>query len=142
MASSERTSGPGLDTSVVLRLLVGEPSDQAEAALRYLRDLFSSGRSATVSDLVVAEAYFALHAHYEVPKRRAIAALRELLRSELVSPEPGGSALATLEAMEDASGKPGFVDRLIHAQYARKCGAMVTFEKATRRLEGVTVLGT
>ena len=93
-----------------------------------------------VSDLVVAEAYFALHAHYEVPKREAVRVLRQFLESEFVLQETDGCAREALRAMEGSSAKPGFVDRLIHAQYLRKCGGMVTFEKAGAKLPRATVL--
>ena len=54
----------GLDTSVVLRLLLGQPADQAARAVAFLDELSRGGHHAVVSDLVVAEAYFALQHHY------------------------------------------------------------------------------
>ena len=62
----------GLDTSVVLRFLVGEPADQAQTALQYLRKIQQEGGRAIVSDLVVTEAYFALQYHYPVPNAEAL----------------------------------------------------------------------
>jgi len=53
----------GLDTSVVLRLLTGEPELQARRALAELDALASSGAVPLVSDLVVSEVYFALQYH-------------------------------------------------------------------------------
>ncbi len=123
-----------------MRLLRGEPRDQAERALRFLDELLAEGRRATVSDLVVAETYFALHTHYGVPKTEAVQTLAELLRSELVAPEPGGSALEALDAALTSSQKPGFADRLIHAQYMKTAGGMASFERAAGKLEGAVVL--
>ena len=71
----------GLDTSFVLRLLVGEPVEQAEAALATLGELTAKGVRALVSDLVISETYFALQHHYGVPKAKAHEALRDLLLS-------------------------------------------------------------
>jgi predicted nucleic acid-binding protein len=140
MAGSDRTTLVGLDTSVVLRLLVGSPPDQAEAALSFVKKSLADGVRVVVSDLVVSEAYFALHAHYDVPKVQAISALLELLRSGLVEPSDGPAIGTVLEASARPPAKPGFVDRLIHAQYGRASARLVTFERAAGRLGGVGVL--
>jgi predicted nucleic acid-binding protein len=125
---------------VVLRLLTGEPAVQAERALRFLEEALAEGHTPIVSDLVVAETYFALHAHYGVPKKEALRTLAEFLRSGLVAPEHGGGALDALDAAVASSQKPGFVDRLIHSQYMQIAGVLVSFEKASGRLEGAVVL--
>ncbi len=140
MAASRSPAAVGLDTSVVMRLLRGEPRAQAERALHFLGELFAEGQKATVSDLVVAETYFALHTHYNVPKKEAVQTLSEFLRSGLVALESGGSALEALSAAATSSQKPGFVDRLIHAQYLKTAGGMISFERAGAKLEGVVVL--
>ncbi len=139
MAKSERPS-VGLDTSVVLRLLVGEPRAQADRAMRFLKKLVSEGKKAIISDLVIAEAYFALQAHYKVPKKEAVRTLLEFLQSGLAHPEPKGCSVGALEASAKSSQKLGFVDRLIHAQYIKKAGGLVSFEKAVGRLENAAVL--
>jgi predicted nucleic acid-binding protein len=140
MGESERAARVGLDTSVVLRLLVGAPSDQAQSALRFVKDQLTAGSRIVASDLVVSEAYFALHAHYGVPKSKAISALLEMLASGLVEPADGPGILTVLAATARAPSKPGFVDRLIHAQYRRSSAGMATFERAAGRLSGTTVL--
>lgn len=60
----------GLDSSVVLRLLIGEPVELAEVAQAFLDELFELGKKAVISDLVVSEVYFALQYHYQVPQYR------------------------------------------------------------------------
>ena len=130
----------GLDTSVVLRLLTGEPPAQAKRALRFLDELLAQGGKAIVSDLTVAETYFALQAHYRVPKKETVRTLSDFLSSGLVAPEAGASALEALSAAATSSQKPGFVDRLIHAQYIKMAGGIVTFERAAGKLEGAVVL--
>ncbi len=140
MAKPDPSCAVGLDTSVVLRLLTGEPPRQARRALEFLHDLHEAERTAHVSDLVVAEAYFALHAHYGVPKREAIAALLEFLQSGAVEPEPQGCAAQALEAASSSSAKPGFADRLIHAQYLRHAARVASFDAAFRKLPGALVL--
>lgn len=130
----------GLDTSVLVRLLLGLPADQATRALTFVKEARFAGRKIVVSDLVVSEAYFALHHHYGVPKQEAVAHLLVILRSGLVEPADGPEVLAVLEAASRSSAKPGFVDRLIRAQYDRESASMATFERAAARLPGTMVL--
>ena len=125
----------GLDTSFVLRLLLGEPVAQAEKATAQMDELRSNGQRAAVCDLVFSEAYFALQHHYEVPKQIALDKLREFLESpEIVAT---GEAASILAQSGLGKAKPGFVDRLIHAHYLRETSGMVTFEKAATKLPGV-----
>lgn len=130
----------GLDTSVLMRLLLALPADQASAALTFVKEARLAGKRVVVSDLVVSEAYFALHHHYGVPKQEAVAQLLAILRSGLVEPADGPEVLAALEASSRSSAKPGFVDRLIRAQYERRSARMATFERAAARLPGTSVL--
>jgi predicted nucleic acid-binding protein len=127
----------GLDTSIVLRLLTGEPAAQATKAVAMLDELRASGKRGAVNDLVVSEAYFALQYHYEVPKQLALDKLREFLESPEV--EPTGQALFILEQPNLGKAKPGFVDRVIHAQYLQTASGMMTFEKAAAKLPQVAV---
>ncbi len=140
MAGVDEQPTFGLDTSVVLRLLTGLPEDQASAALRFVQEASEAGRTPVVSDIVVCEAYFALHAHYRVPKRSAQKALLNLLRSRSVVSEAGGSAARALEAAASGTQSPGFVHRLIHEQYRRLGVALVTFEKASAKLRNAVLL--
>jgi predicted nucleic acid-binding protein len=129
----------GLDTSVVLRLLVGRPPNQTARAVAFLDDLARRGDEAVVSDLVVAETYFALQHHYGVPKARALSALHQLFAGGEI--EPRGAAAEVLATRGLASAKPGFVDRLIHRGYVTASqGRMVTFERAAAKLDSVIVL--
>ena len=130
----------GLDTSVVLRLLVGEPADQAERAWQAVVEVRSAGGEVFVSDLVASEAYFALHHHYAVPKGEALRQLRALFASgELVSEGVAPEVLATPKL---ASAKPGFVDRMIHEGYLRSLDQTLTFERAAGKLARARVLST
>ena len=128
----------GLDTSVVLRLLTGEPEAQALCALEAFEDAIGRGATLLVSDLVVSEVYFALQFHYGVAKAEAVAVLARFFRESGV--RPLGSAAAVLAGRDLPTAKPGFVDRLIHAEYRRAAGEVLTFERAAGRLAGVRVL--
>lgn len=129
----------GLDTSVVLRLLIGEPKRQAQRAWRAIVEARSVGGEAVVSDLVVSEAYFALQHHYSVPKAMALEQMRALFDSGDV--RVAGCAGEVLTVPSLASAKPGFVDRLIHGGYVGGgIDRVLTFEKAAGKLPHARVL--
>ncbi len=128
----------GLDTSVVLRLLLGQPAEQTARAVALLDELAREGHHAVVSDLVVAEAYFAMQHHYGVSKHDALLGLRRLFSDGEI--KPLGVVAAVLATDKLASAKPGFVDRLIHGAYTTAADEMATFEKAARKLMSVRVL--
>ena len=128
--------GRGLDTSVVVRLLIGTPEDQALAAQRAL-DGAAAG-SLAVSDLVVAESYFALRHHYEVPHRKAIGALIALITDSRI--HCTGIAARVLPSMPDKEQGAGFMDRLIHASYELEDVALLTFDRAAARLPGAVLV--
>ncbi len=128
----------GLDTSVVLRLLLGKPVEQSQRAGAFLEELSRFGHRAAVSDLVIAEVYFALQYHYGVPKKEALAALRRMFADGEI--EAQGVAADVLATTGLASAKPGFVDRLIQGGYVASGGSMATFEKAAGKLKSVTVI--
>jgi predicted nucleic acid-binding protein len=130
----------GLDTSVVLRILTGEPQRQARATRDFLIASVRQGKRVVVSDLVISEAYFALVTHYGVSKREAVDGLLEMLERGVVHPCQGASGIEVLRSMKSSGQKPGLVDRLIHAQYASLPAGLATFEKASRKLAGTVVL--
>ena len=122
----------GLDTTVVLRLIVGEPRAQTDLARTRLEEAFARGEPIRVSDLVVAEAYYALHHHHGLDKEVAREKLHSMLSSGVVSLEPQTS----LTALEPAR-SPGLVDRLIAARYRAHGGVTLTFDRALGRVDDV-----
>jgi predicted nucleic acid-binding protein len=128
----------GLDTSVVLRLLLGQPLDQSQRAVAFLEETVRRGDRAVVCDLVVAETYYALQYHYGVPKMDSLLALRRMFADGEIEPQGVASEVLATEGL--ASAKPGFVDRLIHGAYVSVAGSMATFEKAAGKLKSVKVL--
>lgn len=128
----------GLDTSVVLRLLVGQPADQTERAVAFLDELSKRGDQPVVSDMVAAEVYFALQHHYGVSKKSALSGMQRLFAGDEI--KPLGTVADVLATKGIASAKPGFVDRLIHGAYLSEADGMATFEKSARKLKFVRVL--
>ena len=128
----------GLDTSVLVRLLVGEPEDQYERALQYLDHLRLRGDQPNVSDLVAAETYFALQHHYQLSKADALRFLADAFESGEI--HSCGVAAEVLKTPNLASAKPGFIDRMIHASYLNISVPMISFEKSAAKLKSVTLI--
>ncbi len=106
----------GLDTSVLLRLLVGQPEDQYSTALEFLAGIEEAGGRVLVSNLVIAESYFACQHHYGLGKSDVMAGLHSLLSKPTFLVHPDALELLGREGI--GSAKPGFLDRLIHAEHA------------------------
>ncbi len=125
----------GLDTSVVVRLLVGLPERQARAARGRLERAVEHSERVVVCDLVLAETYYALHHHYGVPKDEARSILERFVTSGVVETDPA----VAFRAFAERRGV-GVVDRLIHARYGTLGVSMVTFERKAGALEGAVRL--
>jgi predicted nucleic acid-binding protein len=126
----------GLDTSVTVRLLVGEPAAQAEAARRALSE--SAELGVVVSDLVIGESYFALRHHYRVPHAAVVRALRDFVADPRI--HATGVARDVLAAASDGTEPPGLMDRLIHGDYRGLGAPLLTFDRDAARLEGARLL--
>lgn len=127
-----------LDTSVVMRLLTGAPEAQAKVAFHAFSARLASGGAVSISDLVVSEAYFALQHHYKVPKAEALKLLRSFVFDSGV--QSTGSAGKVLQTPRLATAKPGFIDRLIHAEGVDVAEEFLTFETAAAKLKNARVL--
>jgi predicted nucleic acid-binding protein len=129
----------GIDTSVLVRVLTGEPRELALLALDYLLDREKAGDRVLVSDLVLAEAYYALQHHYGASKKEALNALGAFLASPGI--EGTGEAAAVISTPNLESAKPGFIDRVIHRTYLHSgVEEVATLERAAARLPQVRVL--
>lgn len=126
----------GIDTCVVLRLLIGAPEDQAQKALFFLEKSYANGDVVYVSDLVAAETYHALCHHYEVPFYKAAKQLAEFLSSPMIT--PSGHALAVLREYKGSGA--GAVDRLIRADLLDHSHEIMTFDKKFSMLGSVKLL--
>ena len=128
----------GLDTSVVLRLLTGEPADLAEKALARVMAVTRTGGRCMVNDLVVSEAYFGLQHHYGMPKAAVLAALADMSQAPGFAFSPSATSLLQTADLERSN--PGFIDRLIHADYRQAASGMLTCERAASKLGHVEVI--
>ncbi len=112
----------GIDSNVLIRLLVNDQQEQAQAAADLLRDRGSE--SVRVANVVIAETVWVLGRHYRQEKAKIIEIIVLLLgREELVF--EGRSALMTALNWYER-GKADFADYLIAASNA-EAGASPTY---------------
>ncbi len=120
----------GLDTSVVVRLLTGDPPSHAQTARALIAACRTNNTRVYISDLVVVESYHALIYHYEASKPDAISALLALLR------HPGIHATGhAMEVLAEYTGSgPGLADRLIRSDLLDQTDEVVTFDSDFAKL--------
>ena len=116
----------GIDTSILVRLLTGDPESEFERCVECLSALVvSNGSEIFASNQVIGEAYVAVQHHYGVTKPEARAGLASLLRGGLVQPLNGRSVLEVLAADSGC----GLLDRLIADDYSQKNLTTLTLDR-------------
>ena len=105
----------GIDTSVLVRLLTGQPEADFVRCVQRLRTIVEEGADVYASNQVIGEAYVAAQHYYGVDQLTTRNALLDVLHSGLAKPLNGHAVFAILES---ASG-PGLLDRLIVDDYVR-----------------------
>lgn len=116
----------GIDTSVLVRLLTGEPAADFAYCVSKLSALVEEdGAEVFASNQVIGEAYAAVQHHYGVSKADARAGLLDVLRSGLVSPLNGHAVFSALETSES----PGLFDRLTADEYSRAGLEILTLDR-------------
>ena len=126
----------GIDTSVLVQLMTGEPPDAFARCVERLNDLVVSGAEIFASNQVIGEAYVAVQHHYNVSETDARSELLKALTSGLVAPLNGSAVIAALEA----SGGPGLFDRLITNDYARADLYVLTLDRKMASLPDARLL--
>ncbi len=121
-----------------MRLLTGQPLDLAATARHYMAETEQAGAKVFVSNLVILEAYFACQHHYGMAKDAVLTGLLRLLSLPTFVVHPQLLPLLATEGL--ATAKPGFIDRLIHAEATTARLPLVTFEKAAARLPHTQLL--
>ena len=124
----------GIDTSVLVRLLTGEPEASFASCVTKLSALVEDEAAEIfVSNQVIGEAYIAVQHHYGVSKNEAREGLLEVLRSGLVAPLNGEAVLTALEKI----GGAGLFDRLIADEYSRRGLQILTLDNRMAALPDV-----
>lgn len=122
----------GIDTSVFIRLLTGDPEAEYEKTVRRFEARLETEPQSEffVSNQVIGEAYIALQHHYGITKSAARSAMLDVLSSGLCSPLNGASVIAALQADQGC----GLLDRLIADDYAKSDMKVLTNDLKMSRL--------
>ena len=128
----------GLDTSVVIRLLMNEPPELVEKTAAFVESALVEGHDFFISDLVVSEAYYVLQKHYGKSKEHAVADLKAIAEA------PGfafsSEAMSALNTPKAWKTNPGMIDRMIANGYAAKGYVTVSCEKSFAKLDLTQVI--
>ena len=128
----------GIDTTILVRLLTGDPEkefEQTKAALEKII-LAEPASAVEVSNMVIAEAYFVLQHHYSVTKEEARAALISVMTSGLVQAQDGQPVLDALNETR----QPGLMDRLIAIDYSSSNRVTLTNDRKMGQLRETRLL--
>ena len=127
----------GIDTPVLVRLVVGEPQSDFRHAVEALQSMVEDeGREIFASNQVIGEAYVTIQHHYGVSHTDTRAALTNVLTSGLVAPLNGQAVIQALQSPES----PGLFDRLIADDYSRAGLETLTLDRRMASLPNVSRL--
>ena len=123
----------GIDTSVFVRLLAGQPAAEYQATVKRLSEIRASQpEHITVANIVIAEAYAVLQHHYGLTKADTRAAMLSVFTSGLIEPAHGDAVLDALRSTKE----PGLTDRLIALDYAEQSTLVLTLDRKMAALPG------
>ena len=128
-----------LDTNVIVRYLVGDDAEQAEAA-RALLDRLTPDDPGFICREVVMEMAWVLERSYGFSRARVAEALMDLTASDSILVENPDDVAAA--AHRYRQGGAGFSDLMVLSA-AERAGAtpLYTFDRRLARMEGVVLVG-
>ncbi len=129
----------GVDTNVIIRYLVGDDAEQAEAA-RALLDGFTPDDPAFICREVVMEVAWVLERSYHFTRSRVAEALMDLTASDSLAVENPDDVAAAAHLYRQEG--VGFSDLMVLSA-AKRAGAtpLYTFDRRLARMEGVVLVG-
>ena len=128
-----------LDTNVIIRYLVTDVPEQAEAARSLINQLTPDNPGFICREVVI-ETAWVLERSYRFPRTRIAEALMDLTASDSLVVEDGDDVVAA--AHRYRQGGVGFSDLMILAAAERE-GALplYTFDRRLGRVRGVVLVG-
>ena len=119
----------GLDTNVLVRLLVRDDEEQHVRTVSLMRRGPDEGERFFVGDVVLAEVVWVLQGRYRLARVEVAGALRALLEAEHLVFESTDRCLRALRRYE--AGRGGFADYLITERASDAgCSNLATFDQA------------
>ena len=119
----------GLDTNVLVRLLVRDDEEQHTRVIALLKRGVEEGQAFFVGDVVLAEVVWVLQGRYRLSRSDVEDTLRALFEAEHLTFESTDRCLRALRRFRTGGG--GFADYLIAERAADGgCDGLVTFDRA------------
>jgi predicted nucleic-acid-binding protein len=124
----------GLDTNVLVRLLVGDDPEQADRAEALIRREHAAGSPCYLNTIVLCELVWVLERTYGYPRADVANALERLLHAAPFRLEDREDVRAAVRAYRE--GLSDFADHLIGATNRNAgCTRTVTFDRRAARLD-------
>ena len=129
----------GIDTNVIVRLIVNDDERQSRAAERFIREHGGSGTPCYVSDVALIETVWVLQTVYGYDRSMVADALAGILEAEQLQFD---SPIDVAAAVEDfRHGRAEFADCLIgRINLLAGCSHTVTFGRKAAKLAGFKLL--
>lgn len=129
----------GIDTNVLLRLLVRDHEAQLRAAERFVALHCSADNPGYISQIALIEAAWSLKGFYGYDRAQIAAAMRGLLNVSELEVESAEDVHAALKDYESSGA--GFADCLMaRLNVASGCERTVTFDRKAAKLPGFELL--
>ena len=123
----------GVDTNIVIRILVQDDLKQAQLALNYIKDNCSI-TPAMINTIVICEVIWVLESAYNYSKKEIIVAIDYLLKTKQFLILEKTSVRSALKLYE--SSKIDFSDALIgHINSEQDCVVTITFDKVASKTD-------
>lgn len=118
----------GIDTNILVRMLVADDKQQAQKVLRLFKQAEQKGESFFVSNLVLLELVWVLESVYECDRDEIVAALERLTLMPVLSLEKTDAVYKVVQSAQDTSQD---ISDLLIAYCAAEagCDRLLTFDK-------------
>jgi predicted nucleic-acid-binding protein len=131
----------GIDTNVLMRLLVRDHDGQVKSAERFVHAHCSSDDPGYVSRIVIAELAWVLKDVYDYDRTQIAGAIRGILNVQQLEIDSADEVHAAVADYEKSSA--GFTDCLVARLNASAgCEYTITFDRKTAKLGGFELLKT
>ena len=129
----------GIDTNIVVRLIVDDEPKQAVAARDFIRDRCTPEDPGYISNIVLAEVAWILSRGYGYSRNDIADAIERVMETAQLQIESSTDVAAAL--VDYRRGPAGFTDCLIgHLHRTAECTHTITFDRKAAKLTGFELL--
>lgn len=129
----------GLDTNVLVRLLMKDDPIQWPIAARFLHEKCSVRDPGYVNHIVLCELAWVLRRYYKVNRQDILRLVRDILQTDDLAVQSSGTVWQALQDCE--AGLGDFPDCLLaHVNNENGCSKTVTFDVSASRGSGMDLL--